>query len=228
MKIENAEQVMTMQLMGTMLQKCMGDSSNFGVILESFIKAFEGNEGGLNDFIGGITSLNNYSNGGENILNRSSENSYSGEASESYKIKSDIPKEKVPGAIDKAIKAASKKYGVEESFIRAIIKQESGFNPSVKSSAGAMGLMQLMPGTARSLGVNNPYDIEDNVEGGTKYLKGLLEAFGNQKEMALAAYNAGPNGVKRRNVKSPSEIYKMPKETRGYVSKVMKYYGSGI
>lgn len=128
-------------------------------------------------------------------------------------------------SIQDAINNASQKYGVDSELINAVIKQESGFNPESKSSAGAQGLMQLMPGTARELGVTDAYDIEQNVDGGTKYLKGLLEMYGNSKELALAAYNAGSGTLRKRGVDEVSEISRLPNETRNYVQKVMKYYG---
>lgn len=124
-------------------------------------------------------------------------------------------------SIDQAVDNASKKYGVDKNLILAVIKQESGFNPKSTSGVGAMGLMQLMPGTAKELGVSNAYDINQNVDGGTKYLKSLLNTFGDYK-LAAAAYNAGPGAVKS----SGENISKLPSETRNYVSKVSQYYAA--
>lgn len=126
-------------------------------------------------------------------------------------------------AIEKAAETASKKYGVDKKLILSVIQQESSFNPYSTSGAGAMGLMQLMPATAKELGVNNAYDINQNVDGGTKYLKGLLSTFGDLKT-AIAAYNAGPGAVKRSN----GDISKLSAETKNYVAKVTKYYTNGI
>lgn len=127
--------------------------------------------------------------------------------------------------IDQAVEKAANKYGVDKNLIMAVIKQESSFNPDATSSAGAMGLMQLMPGTAEELGVTNAYDIQQNVDGGTKYLKNLLDMYGNCKELALAAYNAGPNTLASDHVDNASEIDRLPSETRNYVSQIMKNYG---
>ena len=128
-------------------------------------------------------------------------------------------------AIDIAIHNASKKYGVDEDLIKSVIKQESDFNSNVTSTAGAMGLMQLMPETAQDMGVTDPYDINQNIDGGTKELKMLLDRYSGTKELALMAYNAGPQTVSRNNVRSVADLNKMPKETIDYVQKVMKYYG---
>ena len=98
-----------------------------------------------------------------------------------------------------------------------IIKAESGFNPNAVSKAGASGLMQLMPGTARGLGVEDIFDVEQNIEGGAKYLRGMLDRFDGDKSLALAAYNAGPNAVKRYGGIPPYQ------ETQNYVKRVLSY-----
>lgn len=130
----------------------------------------------------------------------------------------------IPGSIDEAIEIASKKYGIEKEFIKAVIAQESSFNPNAVSRAGAQGLMQLMPGTANSLGVKNPFNALENIDAGTRYLKGLMGSYNGSKELALAAYNGGSGRMKRRGVDTVDEIYRMPNETVKYVDKVMRNY----
>ena len=120
--------------------------------------------------------------------------------------------------IDALIEQYSAKNGLDSAFVKAVIKQESGFQPKVTSHCGAMGLMQLMPATASSLGVKDAYDPEQNIAGGTKYLKGLLDRFGGNKSLALAAYNAGPNAVAKYNGIPPY------KETQNYVKNIMSMY----
>ena len=120
--------------------------------------------------------------------------------------------------IDNLISKYADKNGLDEDFVKAVINQESGFNPNATSHCGAMGLMQLMPSTAQGLGVKDAYNPEQNIEGGTKYLKGLMDRFGNDKSLALAAYNAGPNAVKKYGGIPPYA------ETQNYVKKVLSKY----
>jgi soluble lytic murein transglycosylase-like protein len=118
---------------------------------------------------------------------------------------------------DKIITGASSKWGIDPSLVKAVIKAESDFDPHAVSKAGARGLMQLMPETARLMGVNNLDDPEENVEGGIRYLKYLLKRFNWNVPLALAAYNAGEDAVRKYGGIPPY------KETRRYVEKVLIY-----
>ncbi|GAA0126989.1 transglycosylase SLT domain-containing protein [Clostridium sp. CTA-19] len=125
--------------------------------------------------------------------------------------------------IENAIKTASKKYGVDEKLIRTIIKIESNFDPNVKSWAGAMGLMQLMPENVSHYGVENPYDINENIDAGTRHIKDYLNMYNGSLQMALAAYNCGPGTMQQRGVTSMADFNNLPLETQNYIDKVGKY-----
>lgn len=129
-----------------------------------------------------------------------------------------ITKRTTKDQIISMIDEASAKYGVDSKLVQALVQQESGFNPNAKSKVGALGLMQLMPSTAKGLGVTNPMDPKQNIEGGVKYLRSMLDRFHGNTILALAAYNAGPNAVSKYDGVPPY------KETQNYVKSILKNY----
>jgi len=119
---------------------------------------------------------------------------------------------------DHVISEASKKHGVSFSLLKALIKTESDFDPRAVSRAGAMGLMQIMPENIRKLEIKDPFDPKDNIMGGTRYLKQLINRFNGKLHLALAAYNAGPGVVEKYQRIPPFQ------ETENFVKQVMEYY----
>ncbi len=124
-----------------------------------------------------------------------------------------------PSSIDALIGRASRRYGVDAGLIKAVVHAESDFKPTAMSPAGAQGLMQLMPSTAAGLGVTDPFDPEQNIMGGTRFLKDLLNRYGGDLDKTLAAYNWGPGNLSRGRGH-------LPKETRDYLVKVKRLYDS--
>ncbi|MDR0906220.1 MAG: lytic transglycosylase domain-containing protein [Oscillospiraceae bacterium] len=122
-------------------------------------------------------------------------------------------------ALDPYFQAASERYGVPVSLLKAVARSESNFRSDAVSRAGAVGVMQLMPATAAGLGVTDPLDPEQNIMGGAKYLRQQLDAFDGDTRLALAAYNAGPGNVRKYGGVPPF------KETQNYVQKVMSLAG---
>jgi soluble lytic murein transglycosylase-like protein len=123
-----------------------------------------------------------------------------------------------PAQIDALVNDNAQSQNVDPALIKAIIANESGFNANATSNVGAQGLMQLMPGTAAGLGVTNSYDPAQNVAGGTKYIKGLLDHFNGDVRLAVAAYNAGPGAVEKYGGVPPYA------ETQNYVQNVLSSY----
>ena len=123
-------------------------------------------------------------------------------------------------AYDTLIIEHSRSHGVRADLVRAVMQVESGFNPLARSPKGAMGLMQLMPATARQFGVTNAFNAVENVRAGVAYLRELLDRYGNNEELALAAYNAGPGAVDKHGQSVPPY-----RETQSYVAQINKMAG---
>jgi soluble lytic murein transglycosylase-like protein len=196
---------------------CNSNNGEFDMVMISLLKAVAQKEKSASININTINTDNKIDNENttletENIIQNTN------------KIQSTSKDVNVNQRIDNAVSIASNKYGIDESLIKSIIKVESNFNPNCTSSSGAKGLMQLMPENYRDLKIVDPFNIEENIDGGTRHIKEYLDKYNGDVEMALMAYNGGPSRMARRGVKSMEDIYKMPKETQKYVPKVMKYY----
>ncbi|EQF29180.1 lytic transglycosylase domain-containing protein [Clostridioides difficile] len=190
------------------------NSSGFDMIMMTLLKAISQNNQQTSNGYNLSSNSENLFNELDNVVNNTT----------SRFIDVDTKDKSVKTRIENAVEQASKKYNIDANLIKAIIKVESDFNPNTVSSAGAKGLMQLMPENCRDLGVTDPFNIEQNIDAGTRHIKEYIDMFGGSIEMGLMAYNGGPGRMKSRGVESISDLYKMPKETQNYIPKVMKYY----
>lgn len=134
------------------------------------------------------------------------------------KVGAGYAKNNTAQGIEAVVQKTASRYGLDPGLLKAVIRVESDFNPLAVSSAGAMGLMQLMPSTAKSLGVTNPFDPQQNIDGGARYLKSMIDKFGDVN-LALAAYNAGPGAVDRHGGVPPY------RETLSYLQKINRLLG---
>jgi soluble lytic murein transglycosylase-like protein len=161
--------------------------------------------------LGSVSQMIPFLNTGNYLMSKSAASYISNTAT--------VSESKAPDStIDQIISKAAEKYNLPKKLINAVISQESSFNPDAVSHAGASGLMQLMPATARGLGVTDIFDPEQNVFAGTKYLRQMMDKYNGNLELALAAYNAGPGNVDKYNGIPPF------KETIQYVQKVSNKY----
>lgn len=221
MDIKSAENLIKVQLVTQIMKSSFKENSvAFQMVLETMTKAMS-DEKSSNNLLESLgLEKEDLSQLGYMNEQRLSTKSFKDES-----IPSPIGKELRSNnmIIEESIKGASEKYGIDERLIRSIIKQESNFDPNVKSWAGAMGLMQLMPENVKEEGVNNPYDIKENIYAGTRHFKKYLNQF-KTLEMALSAYNAGPGTMARRGVDTIEKADRLPLETQHYIKKVMGYY----
>lgn len=223
----STEKLVGMTLLQNTLKSQLGDGMEFELVYQALLNSMEGQEGNKDEgsnliSIGVGQNLNNIP---IRYLSRINSSAYSiGAINKVSTISNDETMQRIYSAVNKY----SEEFDVDPNLVLAVIKAESNFNPKVVSSAGAMGLMQLMPVNCEEDGVSDPFNVEDNIRGGVKQLRGHIDRYDGDIEMALMAYNAGQGTVKRRGVNSPDDLYKMPKETQNYVPKVMKYYLNGL
>ena len=224
---QKAQELLKMQMMQKVLKQSFGDGMEFEIVYQAMIDSMT--KASSQSELGGLLTGTNSSNGqnleelASMLSNGLTYKSVTGASTSTY-TGTDANMSEIYDAVNKY----SKEYGVDSKLVLAIIKTESNFDSNAVSSAGAQGLMQLMPENCVENGVSNPFDIEQNIKGGIEQLKGYLDNYGGDVKMALMAYNGGPGTMQRRGVTSDSDLYKMPEETQNYIPKVLNYYENGI
>ena len=228
---EAAEKYLALSMMQNVLKSSLGDGMEFEIVYQAILNQMEvdnksasGTSTNNINYTGGqvlkdipLSILDSSSYYNSQLIGFNSENSLNASTGNEYMDK-----------IYEAVNKYSKEYDLDPKLVLAIIKTESNFDSTVVSSAGARGLMQLMPENCEALGVNDSFDVNQNIEAGVKLLREYINMYNGNVEMGLMAYNAGPGTIQRRGVSSVEELYKMPKETQNYVPKVMNYYKNGI
>lgn len=224
---QTVEKLVTMGMMQQVLKKSLGDGMEFEMVFQAILDSMD-----LSSEDKVSNSVINYI-GGQNLedisLETLSSSSYWTQAiSKANGVSNTTTGDEYMDRIYTAVDKYSKEFNVDPSLVLGIIKAESNFDSNVVSSAGAMGLMQLMPVNCTEDGVSDPFNIEQNIRGGVKQLRSHLNRYNGNVEMALMGYNAGQGTVQRRGVTSSADLYKMPLETQNYVPKVMNYYKNGV
>lgn len=224
---QKAQELLKMQMMQKILKQSFGDGMEFEIVYQAMIDSMT-KSSSQSEVAGLLTGTNN--SNGQNLEDLASMLSngltyknITGASTSTY-TGSDANMSKIYDAVNKY----SKEYGVDSKLVLSIIKTESNFDSNSVSSAGAQGLMQLMPENCKKNGVSDPFDVEQNIKGGIEQLKGYLDSYGGDVQMALMAYNGGPGTMQRRGVTSDSDLYKMPEETQNYIPKVLNYYKNEI
>lgn len=223
----SVDKMITMSMMKKVLKQNLGDGMEFEMVYQAMLDSMDfSSENKTSDNV--IQYI-----GGQNLEDISLEilgnSSYSTQGIYSGNKVSNLSNgDEYMDRIYSAVNKYSEEFNVDPNLVLAVIKAESNFDSSVVSSAGAMGLMQLMPINCVEDGVSDPFNIEQNIRGGVKQLRSHLNRYNGNVEMALMGYNAGQGTVQRRGVTSAADLYKMPLETQNYVPKVMNYYKNGV
>lgn len=225
---KTAEQMVALQLMQTVLKKSLGDGMEFEICYQAMLDSMNTGDSTMSNILNSFsgtsgTSAINSEKADElykMLANGLNYNSKTNRVTDTLSSKDEMTK------IYETVSKYSKKYGVDEKLVLAVIKAESNFDVNAVSEAGATGLMQVMPSNFSAYGVTDGKDIEQNVQAGVRILKDCLNRFNGNVQMALMAYNAGAGTMQNRGVTSAGDLYKMPKETQNYVPKVIGYYNS--
>ncbi|MGG7178816.1 lytic transglycosylase domain-containing protein [Clostridium paraputrificum] len=224
--IQKPEEMLALNMMQNIMKKSFGDGMEFEMVYQSLLNSI--NESPTGESLSNAIQVSEGQSLEDIPLRLMNELSYYNSNINKISNVTTTSTDTKMQQIYESVNKYSEEFGVDPKLVLAVIKAESNFDPNVTSSAGAMGLMQLMPVNCKEDGVSDPFDIDQNIRGGVKQLKGHIDRYNGDIEMALMAYNAGPGTVKTRGVNSAADLYKMPKETQNYVPKVMKYFREGI